>query len=506
MAIAIYARQSVEKENSISCETQIEYCKSCLKPDERKEKILEFIDEGFTGANTNRVDFQKMMRQIERGKISKIYVYKLDRISRSLSDFTDILDTLDEYDTKFSSATEGFDTSTDFGRTICQILMVFAELERNNIIMRVTQAYESRSEKQFYMGGRRPYGFNLEETEIDKVKTKMLSLNPEEAEQVKYIFENYAVDGVSLRRLMDNLNANGILPLKGTWSTAKLSNIIQNPIYVQADNAVYEHFKKNNAKIISEPSEFDGIHGAQLYGKTKHKADDMSDMKLVVMKHEGLVPSSTWLSCQKRLVKNKQIGNAMSNNTSWLGGKIVCKSCSRTMTCTKGAEKSDGTRTRYFSCTGKTHNRACKGVNKPVYADSLEDMVYELIAEKLANLKQHRKKISTDNTNKINVLKNELATIKNQQDKLIDKLLSDDANGFSMAMLNTRATELGLKQQSILEQIAVLEEADSEMVNVVVFSKKWKTAKFKERKAVCNVLIDKIYMHEDGTAEVVWNI
>ena len=75
-----------------------------------------------------------------------------------------------------------------------------------------------------------------------------------------------------------------------------------------------------------------------------------------------------------------------------------------------------------------------------------------------------------------------------------------------MAMLNTRATELGLKQQSILEQIAVLEEADSEMVNVVVFSKKWKTAKFKERKAVCNVLIDKIYMHEDGTAEVVWNI
>ena len=149
-------------------------------------------------------------------------------------------------------------------------------------------------------------------------------------------------------------------------------------------------------------------------------------MKLVVMKHEGLVPASTWLSCQKRLVKNKQIGNALSNNTSWLGGKIVCNSCGRTMTCTKGAEKSDGTRTRYFSCTGKSHNRACKGVKKPVYADSLEDMVYELIAEKLADLKQHRKKISTDNTNKINLLKNELATIKKQQDKIVDILLSDD--------------------------------------------------------------------------------
>ena len=232
----------------------------------------------------------------------------------------------------------------------------------------------------------------------------------------------------------------------------------------------------------------------------------MSDMKLVVMKHEGLVPASTWLSCQKRLVKNKQIGNAMSNNTSWLGGKIICKSCGRTMTCTKGAKKLDGSRTRYFSCTGKSHNRACNGVKKPVYADSLEDMVYELIAEKLADLKQHRKKISTDNTNKINVLKNELATIKKQQDKLMDMLLSDDANSDTMALVNVRSAELGNKHRSIVEQIAVLEEADSEMVNIVVFSKKWKTAKFKERKAVCNVLIDKIYMHEDGTAEVVWNI
>ena len=88
----------------------------------------------------------------------------------------------------------------------------------------------------------------------------------------------------------------------------------------------------------------------------------------------------------------------------------------------------------------------------------------------------------------------------------MDMLLSDDANSDTMALVNVRSEELGNKHRSIVEQIAILEEADSEMVNIVVFSKKWKTAKFKERKAVCNVLIDKIYMHEDGTAEVVWNI
>ena len=87
MAIALYARKSVERENSISCETQLEYCRSMIKPDERNEKILEFVDNGFSGGNTDRDGFQKMMRQIERGKITKLIVYRLDRVSRSLSDF-----------------------------------------------------------------------------------------------------------------------------------------------------------------------------------------------------------------------------------------------------------------------------------------------------------------------------------------------------------------------------------------------------------------------------------
>ena len=88
----------------------------------------------------------------------------------------------------------------------------------------------------------------------------------------------------------------------------------------------------------------------------------------------------------------------------------------------------------------------------------------------------------------------------------MDMLLSDDANSDTMALINARSAELGNKHRSIVEQIAILEEADRERINVVHFANKWKTAKFKECKAVCNVLIDKIYMHEDGTAEVVWNI
>lgn len=506
MAIALYARKSIERENSISCETQIEYCKATIKPDERKEKVVTFVDNGFSGGNVDRDGLKEMMRQVERGKISKIIVYRLDRISRSLSDFVKILNTLKHYNVKFVSSQEAFDTSSPYGEMIVKILMVFAEFERQSIIQRVTQAYEHRSEMGFYMGGRKPYGFTLKDTVIRNIKTKMLCPVPEETEQIKYIFEAYSVPRITLRMLMDNLIQNSILPDEGSWSTAKLSKILKNPIYVKADNDVYEFFVKHNTNIISDISEFDGIHGLQIYGKTKHAADDWSDMKVVVMSHEGIVGSDVWLKCQKKLEKNKQIGNAISNNTSWLGGKIACKNCGHTMTVTKGGKRKDGSQTRYFSCTGKSHNRICKGPKKTIYADSLEDMVYGLISEKINTLRGNRKKISTDTSNQINLLKNRISEIKKSQDKLVNLLINDALENDMIKLLNERAKKLSDEKEDILRRIEVLENEQSEIVNIANLSKKWRTADYEERKAVCNVLIHKILISENGDCEIVWNI
>ena len=506
MAIALYARKSVERENSISCETQLEYCKAMLKPEERKEKILTFVDNGYSGGNLDREGFQHMMRQIEKGHISKVIVYRLDRISRSLSDFVNILDVLKSHNVQFVSSQESFDTSSPYGEMIVKILMVFAEFERQSIIARVTQAYAHRSEKGFYMGGRRPYGFHLTETEIHGIKTKMLCPADQEIEHIKYIFESYAVSGVSLRRLMDNLIQNNILPTEGSWSTAKLSVILQNPIYVQADNDIYEYFSKHNANIVSDISEFDGIHGIQLYGKTKHTAEDFSDLKIVVMKHEGVVSSELWLQCQKKLAKNKQIGKSLSNHTSWLGGKLVCKSCGRTMTVTKGGLHVDGSRTRYFSCAGKINNRICKGVKVTLYADSLEDMVYRLISEKLLTLKDGRKRITTDNAAKINGIKNRLSEINAAQERLVELMMQDKVESDLQALLNERAKKLADEKRELLIKIELLEAEESEVIQVINLSKKWTKANFEERRAVCNLLIDKIYIDFDGTNEIVWTI
>ncbi len=153
MAIALYARKSVERENSISCDTQIEYCRAMIKPDERSEKILTFIDNGFSGGNTDREGFQKMLRQIERGKVKKVIIYRIDRISRSLADFVGILDTFKAHDVQLVSSQESFDTSSPYGEMIVKLLVVFAEFERKSTIERVTQAYQHRSDLGIYMGG-----------------------------------------------------------------------------------------------------------------------------------------------------------------------------------------------------------------------------------------------------------------------------------------------------------------------------------------------------------------
>ena len=108
---AIYARQSVDKKDSISIESQIEFCKYELKGGNCKE----YTDKGYSGKNTDRPKFQELVRDIKRGLIAKVVVYKLDRISRSILDFANMMELFQQYNVEFVSSTEKFDTSTPMG-------------------------------------------------------------------------------------------------------------------------------------------------------------------------------------------------------------------------------------------------------------------------------------------------------------------------------------------------------------------------------------------------------
>ncbi len=236
--------------------------------------------------------------------------------------------------------------------------MIFAEFERTSIVNRITQTYAHRSEMGFYMGGRQPYGFELVPTIIHNIQTKKLSHIPTEVKQVRYIYEIYAQETISLRCLQDILAAENKLPLNGSaWSTAKFSTILKNPIYVKADSDIYDYYERYDVQMVTDVSMFTGEYGAQLYGHTKHRPDnsDWSDMKLVLLTHNGIIDSDIWLRYQRKLEKNKQITNSYSNQTSCLSGKVICEKCGHTMTTFKGKINKSGEMRRYFNCTGKTH-------------------------------------------------------------------------------------------------------------------------------------------------------
>lgn len=509
MAIVLYARKSVERENSVSCETQLTYCRAMIKPDEEGEQVLTFVDNGFSGGNMDRAGFQKMMGLVRKNKVSKVIVYKLDRISRSLYDFVGILREFKAHMVEFVSSQESFDTASPYGEMIVKLLMVFAEFERTSIINRVTQAYAYRSEMGLYMGGRRPYGFELVPAVIHGVRTKKLRPIPEEMEQVLYIFRTYAQEHVSLRRLQSLLVEGNRLPLNGSnWTTAKLSTMLKNPIYVKADADVYDYYDCHGVHVVSSLTGFTGEWGAQLYGHTKHRRDapDWSDLKLVLMTHPGAVDSSIWLACQRKLEQNRQITNSYSSTASWLAGKVVCGKCGCTMTVVKGKPNRKGEIRRYFNCTGKSHKKACTGPKTSIYAQDLEELCDDCIVGKLSALKGFEPADPGEDDGAVNEIKLKRKSVEQAQRLLMDELLAGSFNDALLALANERAQQLNRERQALEERLQQMESRSHGREREVDFKKSWERADYQRKKEAATLMIHQIVIQEDGGVSIVWNL
>ena len=309
---AIYARQSVDKKDSISIESQIEFCKYELKGGNCKE----YRDKGYSGKNTERPEFQQLMRDIESGLVRKVVVYKLDRISRSILDFAKMMDFFQKYDVEFVSSTEKFDTSTPMGRAMLNICIVFAQLERETIQKRVQDAWHSRCQRGFKMGGKTPYGFRTEPYVMDGIRTKKLVIEPTEAAFVRQMYEMYADPQVSLHDITRKLTADGMRTNRGRpLSRATLSVILRNPIYVMADLDIYEFFKSQGTDIYNDAADFAGTNGCYYYqgkGNTEDKHRHLQGQTLVLAPQRGIYPlgavaeMSEKAACQPELPARKE--------------------------------------------------------------------------------------------------------------------------------------------------------------------------------------------------------
>lgn len=140
LTIGIYPRKSVYRDNSDSVSVQIQLCKDyagiIFKDQEVEFKIYD-KDEGFSGKNMNRPSFQELMDDVQNNVLDVVMVYKLDRISRNVQEFSAMYDIFQKHNVSFVSVKESFDTTTPMGRTVMYILAAFAQLERENTSERV---------------------------------------------------------------------------------------------------------------------------------------------------------------------------------------------------------------------------------------------------------------------------------------------------------------------------------------------------------------------------------
>ncbi|MCL1880596.1 MAG: recombinase family protein [Oscillospiraceae bacterium] len=421
--VAIYTRQSVEKEDSLSISMQIETCEHRLATSEVSRSEV-FSDRGYSGKNTERPEFKRMMSLISDGRISKVIVYKLDRISRSLIDFLKMQEKFEKNNVEFVSCNENFDTTSLIGKTIIKILMVFAEFERETIQKRITDNYYARGAKGFYLGGHPPFGFDKIEFAIEGKKTYCYQENLYEAEIVRTLYERFANAKGSMGELVRWLNLNNIKTKRGgtRWSSTVLSAVLSNPAYVKSDNSVYFYLKSKGATINNPVEDFCGQNGCYAYGnpgeRKGEKFKNFEKQFVTLAPHNGIIESEVWLEVQARFGDGTVKTNQVNKNYSWLQGLIKCK-CGYTpyvKLC-----KTKYCNHKYFFCRGK-RNATCTADRQMPRVDIIENEVEKSIFAKLEELRGIKAENIQNNNPKVNELKNERQKAKEQIDNLISQL------------------------------------------------------------------------------------
>ena len=286
MIVAIYPRVSTQEQamNGHSIDEQIE----------RMKKYCEamgwtiyntYTDAGFSGANTDRPGLQRMIRDIKAGKIDKVLVYKLDRLSRSQKDTLELIeDVFIANKTDFVSMSENFDTSTPFGRAIIGILAVFAQLEREQIKERMAMGKFARAKQGKMCGqGHAPIGYDYINGE--------LKTNEFESLQVIEAFQ-LAAEGFSPYAIANIFNEKGYSHRWGKWHDKSVRKALMSKIYIGYIKYRQEWYKGQHEGFVDEPL-FDAVQKIMESRSRQHEDH------------------------------NRRRGKA----TSYLGGFVYCKHC-----------------------------------------------------------------------------------------------------------------------------------------------------------------------------------
>lgn len=293
-----------------------------------------FEDAGYSGKNTDRPAFQQMMSRIRQLEFSHVLVWKIDRISRNLLDFSEMYKELRRLRVVFVSKNEQFDTSTAMGEAMLKIILVFAELERNMTSERVTATMISRAANGQWNGGRIPFGYNYDP------ETEAFSINEDEAAICRLIRDDY-LKHRSLVHTSRMLNEQGYSTHSGAeWSPTTVMIIVKSPFYT-------------------------GTYRYNRYHGTENRTENPPDEWVIVPDHHPAIftleehEAMTALLSENSRQRNSPGKQRLANRVYVFGGLCYCGKCGSKLVTTPGRIQADGYETAVHSCPKRRRTKDC---------------------------------------------------------------------------------------------------------------------------------------------------
>lgn len=532
MKIAIYSRKSKYTGKGDSIGNQIQMCKDYIETNYRNKdhEYIIYEDEGFSGGNINRPKFQKLLNDIKKEKFDILICYRLDRISRNVSDFSTTLDEIQSYGVDFISVKEQFDTTTPMGRAMIYIASVFAQLERETIAERVRDNMIELAKSGKWSGGRTPLGFDSEgssyiDEEGNERRLVKLVKNDEELKLVNLIYDTYLREG-SLHKTetyfaSHNIKSNRNILLEKT----SLKVILNNPVYAISSPELKRWLEDDGWNVYGEP---DGKHSYLSYNKTKHVTRNGKSMKIpndkenciaAISNCPGIIEADKWIQVQEQFKGNRgSFPKKARTHDAKLVGKIYCAHCNNYMQVIHGNIKKDtGKRQHYYSCSlkKKSKNELCK--NKNVKIDAVEDLLLQELERLDKNKKSYIQSLKKKNNSvkKNKDVKQKQISIQKEIDakqkilnNLIDKLaIADDLDDIIIQRIRSTKNEMQELQKQLDEISKEIEDSNYKKLDLdFIKSLLEKCADIREldsneQRLLIGVLVDKILW--DGNTQDV---
>ena len=490
MKIAIYSRKSKFTGKGESIENQIDMCYNYIHdnlPECKDSDIFVYEDEGFSAKNLDRPQFKAMMDDLEKQHFDYIVVYRLDRISRNVSDFSNLVEGLNRKGVSFICIKERFDTSTPMGRAMMYIASVFAQLERETIAERVRDNMQMLAKTGRWLGGTTPLGYSSEKVEgVDstgKKRSHYKLVENDDRNKVELIFRKF-LETQSQTATTAYLIANDIkTATNADFTNIGVREIIRNPVYCEVTQESYDYFVKLGCQMCFGMSEVDGRYGFSVYNRKKSDntgkrigENEPTEWIVALGCHDPMVSAKDWLKSQEIININKKYSfhRKVHNKDSLLSGILYCKNCGHKMRPKINSRvKADGTKSFFYMCEHKEFSRRSKCDVKNVNGELLDKLVCDAILsyddlaspihEQLNSLHDSIRDVSSEKDDRRKALDSKIESTQTKIKNLIGTLAMSSSDDTIYGYVKAEIDNLD-KQLKELKSEKTLIESQSEEV------------------------------------------